>query len=530
MLFNSYLFLFAFFPVVYLVYLQLQRAGGQHHLVFLALASLVFYGAWDVAFLPVLMGSIVVNFLCMRLVLSPESPVPASGAVAAGICFNLAVLGYFKYSGFLVDMLFGADSPLSAWTYQGGLPLGISFFTFQQIVYLVDARRGWVRDHSALNHSLFISFFPHAIAGPIIRHNELIPQFSEVRGRNRSYDLGVGLSIFAIGLFKKTVIADTVAVWADKAFAAAGTGQVGCIEAWLGTLAYALQIYYDFSAYSDMAVGLAWMLGVELPLNFFSPYKATSIIEFWRRWHMTLSRFLREYLYYPLGGNRRGVSRQYLNIMVVMLLGGLWHGAGWNFVLWGGLHGIALLVNHAWRSVARRLGLPGAEAAGRARRLAGWLVTLVIVVAAWVPFRAPDFAVTGVMYDAMFVTGPTRIAGEWAVDKGAATGNLERVKRFVILMMRPRSLWPDANDSAEVNVLLNPDSYYPVVLVLCLLLTVTLPNVGQIFAEHWRVHPMQIRSWLRWRPTMSWAVISALLLVAGVSRLGGFSPFLYFQF
>jgi len=275
--------------------------------------------------------------------------------LVAGIVLNLSALGWFKYANFIA-------STVDRWVEAGFtlapivLPLAISFFTFQQIAYLVDAYRTARSEPDWLQYALFVSFFPQLIAGPIVHHREMLPQFDEVGRRGPALrDLEVGATIFAIGLFKKVVIADGVAPWSTEVFESVALGAwPGLVESWGAALAYTFQLYFDFSGYSDMAVGLGLLFGIRLPLNFASPYRATSIVEFWRRWHITLSRFLRDYLYIPLGGNRRGPARRYLNVMITMVLGGLWHGAGWTFIAWGALHGVYLLINYAWRAVLGR--------------------------------------------------------------------------------------------------------------------------------------------------------------------------------
>jgi D-alanyl-lipoteichoic acid acyltransferase DltB (MBOAT superfamily) len=307
-----------------------------------------------------------------------------------GLAGNLMVLGYFKYANFFVDNL-NAVAGLDLYLGQVVLPLGISFFTFQKIAFLVDAYRGRVERLNLLDFSLFVSFFPQLIAGPIVHHSEIIPQLRRHEPVGAPF-FALGLAIFTLGLAKKVLLADTAAVYVGPAFDAAAAGtSLDALTAWGAALAYAAQLYFDFSGYSDMAIGAGLLFGLRLPFNFDSPYQATSIIDFWRRWHITLSRFLREYLYIPLGGNRKGPARRFVNLFVTMLLGGLWHGAGWTFVIWGGLHGLYLIANHGWRALRRRLG-PGASASTPLTRLLAWAVTFLAVLVAWVFFRAPDLA------------------------------------------------------------------------------------------------------------------------------------------
>ena len=353
MLFNSEIFLFLFLPLTLLVFYLLGHFGKiKLALASLVIASLLYYGWWKPIYLPLILGSMTVNYGLGYLIQKLQrSGATGKATLVVGIVFNLGLLGYFKYANFFVDnlnALSGDDWKLAPIL----LPLAISFFTFQQIAYLVDVHQKKAQEVDLLRYALFVTFFPQLIAGPIVHHSEMMPQFANKNiGRFQLANLITGGMIFAIGLFKKVVLADNIAPYATAVFNASAEGNsVPFVDAWTGVLAYTFQIYFDFSGYSDMAIGLGRMVGICLPLNFNSPYKATGIIDFWRRWHMTLSRFLRDYLYIPLGGNRMGPSRRYVNMITVMLLGGLWHGAGWNFVIWGALHGVYLGVNHAWRS------------------------------------------------------------------------------------------------------------------------------------------------------------------------------------
>ena len=377
MLFSSPEFLFAFLPItIVCVHLTARLTNGATAIMVLVAASLFFYGWWNPPFLLLLGASVVGNF-AMGTLLARR---PTKALLAVGVVFNLGLIAYFKYAGFLIGIFgdFSAGDIV--------LPLAISFFTFQQIAYLVDVYQGKVRETNFFHYCLFVTFFPQLIAGPIVHHSEVIPQFkSENALRTNTTDLLVGLAIFVIGLYKKVVIADGVAVWSDSVFDASIAPSL--FEAWGGVLAYTFQIYFDFSGYSDMAIGLARIFGIRLPMNFDSPYKAANIVDFWRRWHMTLSRFLRNYLYIPLGGSRKGLARRYVNLMATMLLGGLWHGAAWTFVFWGGLHGAYLIVNHAWRGLMRGLGRDPENPTVLGRGLSR-LATFLAVVVAWTFFRA----------------------------------------------------------------------------------------------------------------------------------------------
>jgi alginate O-acetyltransferase complex protein AlgI len=394
MLFNSPLFLFAFLPVFLMVYFAFGTFGFLSlATLWLLVASLVFYG-WDdpVRLTAIILASITFNYVVGRRLIADRSKL----VLAIGVAGNLLLLGYFKYANFLVDTV-GA---LTGWTpplARVALPIGISFYSFTQIAFLVDAYRRQAREYHPLRYGVFVTFFPHLIAGPIIHHKEIMPQFDNAFVyRLQPEKLKLGLFWFATGLFKKVMFADSVGTYANLFFNAVASGKsVGFSDAWIGTLAYGFQLYFDFSGYSDMAIGLALMIGIVFPLNFASPYKATSLIDFWRRWNMTLSRFLRDYLYIPLGGNRRGPIRRYLNLLITMLLGGLWHGASWNFAVWGGIHGLGLLVNHAWRSTTERTGW-------RLPIMLSQLLTLALVMFAWVPFRADTLTHAVMIWRAMF--------------------------------------------------------------------------------------------------------------------------------
>ncbi len=376
MLFASLTFLLGFLPfVISGAFLTRRLFGVRACLGFLVLASLVFYGWHYPPYVLLLVGSVLANFL-LALTIHREG---RKLTLVIGVTLNLGLLGWFKYAGFFAGML-EAISGTSIGLAAIALPLGISFFTFQQIAYLVDIYQGKARPGHALQYAFFITFFPQLIAGPIVHHSQLIGQLSDKRfAAFRAEDVAAGALLFCIGLAKKVLIADTLAVGADTMFLTDSLGvPLSMAESWLGMLCYTFQIYFDFSGYTDMALGLGLMFGLVLPENFRSPYKSKSIIEFWRRWNMTLSAFLRDYLYFPLGGNRRGPIRRYANLWIVMLLGGLWHGAGMQFVMWGALHGLYLTVNHVW---SRHL--PGILPRG-----VGYVLTFLAVVIAWVFFRA----------------------------------------------------------------------------------------------------------------------------------------------
>ncbi|MFX4267431.1 MBOAT family O-acyltransferase [Aliarcobacter butzleri] len=391
MLFNSYEFIFIFLPVMFVVYFYLNSKrlilGAK---IWLVVGSLFFYSYWNVIYLPLILLSIFVNYgVGLSLVNHEKIRISSKTILSFGIVFNLGLLGYFKYTDFFLDNfngIFGTNIPLPHII----LPLGISFFTFTQIAFLVDAYKQEAKEYSLINYMLFVTYFPHLLAGPILHHKEMMPQFASKYNWVKNYrNIALGLFIFSIGLFKKVVIADTFAVWANAGFDTATT--LNLIEAWATSLSYTFQLYFDFSGYTDMAIGISLMFNIKLPINFNSPYKALSIQDFWRRWHMTLSRFLRDYLYIPLGGNRKGNIRTYVNLITTFLLGGLWHGAGWTFIIWGLLHGIALAIHRLWQSLGFRM-----------NKILAWFITFNFINITWIFFRAKDFESAMKVLSSMF--------------------------------------------------------------------------------------------------------------------------------
>jgi alginate O-acetyltransferase complex protein AlgI len=376
MLFNSSLFIFGFLPLTLgILYLLVWCGQKQWAIRWLALASIVFYAMWNIDYVPILLGSILVNYALGAAILSSRRH--KNLWLLAGLIFNLGALAYFKYTVFILReiapfFLSGASVPAIT------LPLGISFFTFTQIAYLVDCKREKAKHYCFSDYVAFVTFFPHLVAGPILQHKSFMPQLERARFSNpRLIKLYWGVVFFAVGLFKKVIIADTLAPYVSALFAPQASLTI--LQAWNAGLLYTFQLYYDFSGYSEMALGLGFMMNIRIPLNFNSPYKARSVSEFWYRWHMSLSRFLREYLYIPLGGNRVGKIRHLINLFVTMLLGGFWHGAGWTFLFWGGLHGTYLVINHLWRRT--KIIIPSVLCHA---------LTFLVVVIAWVFFRAPD--------------------------------------------------------------------------------------------------------------------------------------------
>jgi alginate O-acetyltransferase complex protein AlgI len=514
MLFNSVLFIGVFLPLTLLAFYGLRRVRYDAALSVLVLASLAFYGFWEWRYLLLFSFSIGFNYgvgQLLRRLNSKPSERPASYALAFGVIINLGLLGYFKYADFFVRTINAAGFE---WQVEHVvLPLAISFFTFQQVSYLVDIKRGVRQQARLIEYALFVTFFPQLIAGPIVRLQEVMPQFQLGRFKTKwQRDIAIGISIFGVGLAKKVLLADTAEVYVTKAFrfAELGTG-VTFLEAWGAALAFGFQIYFDFSAYSDMAIGLARMFGIRLPLNFASPYKASSIIEFWRTWHMTLSRFLRDYLYLGLGGNRHGVFRRYANLMITMLIGGLWHGAGWNFMVWGAIHGAFLIINHAFRAVLGR-GVSLGPILNRCFLIVATILTFVAVTWAWVFFRAGDFEAAMMLTGAMFgVNGfdiPDAGIVAWLVE---GSGAWEGSRQVVVLSGLLGIVW-------------------------------LLPNTQQIFrrygpglkSDRSNLHRPRHSFWLlvEWRMNAPMAIGSAVLMAVSLVfvLVGRTGEFIYFQF
>lgn len=519
MLFNSHAFIFLFLPLTFLVFFALARASHVMAAGWLAAASLFFYGWWNPVYVGLLMVSIVFNYLAgMRIAraVAQGREQQRKWLAVLAIAANLALLGYYKYSNFFLANaagLMGFMPPQAEII----LPLGISFFTFTQIAFLVDTFKGKVQEYRFVHYCLFVTYFPHLIAGPILHHAEMMPQFAQSSTYRMQADkIAAGLTIFIIGLFKKVILADGIAPYVGPLYALPGAGVAPTLlEAWCGVLAYSLQLYFDFSGYSDMAIGLSLMFGVRLPINFHSPYKAVNIIEFWRRWHITLSRFLRDYLYVPLGGNRRGEARRYLNLVVTMLLGGFWHGAGWTFVVWGLLQGIYLCVNHAWRSLRAMWGHNLAQSTR-----VGTVAAIMLTFTAWLVGLA-FFRADTVPHALQIVCGMFGLNGFSLPDQWLAK-------------------WGTFGAWLAVNGVAFGDSRGLVTaglvnwIVILLVIVWFAPNTQQILARHKPAllipRDMTAARRLVWRPTVAVALLSAALAFAAIAHLHRQSEFLYFQF
>ena len=511
MLFNSAEFIFLFLPITLLGFFLLARVAQIYATSWLFAASLFFYGWWDWKYLGLLLASITFHFFVGMGLSRLEKPV-SKWLLITAITIDLFALVYFKYA----DMFIGTWNIVSSSQVsllQFILPLGISFFTFTQIAYLVDVYEGKVKEMRPVHFGLFVTYFPHLIAGPVLHHREMMPQFSsKLTYKPRMSMFAVGLSIFAVGLAKKVLLADNLSTYAN-AFFSAPQGN-GFLQAWNGVLAYAFQLYFDFSGYSDMAVGLSIMFGIKLPINFFSPYKSKDISAFWRRWHMTLSRFLRDYLYIRMGGNRNGKIRRYFNLIMTMFLGGLWHGAGWNFALWGLMHGAYLCAHEAWRAIFGRY-IPNNSLTD----VVAISITFLAVVFAWVPFRSSGIESTlsiwGMMVGMSGISAPEAFfslfpaAGELLKGLGvtqAIGGGAVMVFGYAWIM-------------------------------LAAIIAFAAPNTYQIHRKFKAaIIDLQFKQELNLRTTVSarfngaWAAYVALILCASFLYLTRPSEFLYFQF
>ena len=538
MLFNSYAFICAFLPVtLFGVWLLRHNSSNRPTLSWLIACSVAFYGLWNPLSLAIITPSLVINYglgrLIQRQLAAPQARERAASALlAGGVVFNLCFLGYFKYKNFFLDSLnwgFGTGFELSALL----LPLGISFITFQKIAFLVDVRASTIKKFDAFEFLIFVFFFPQLIAGPIVHFREMVPQFNDLKPGLSSQHLAVGLGIFAIGLFKKAILADGVAPHANAIFQAAERGDTPTlIWAWIGAMAYTLQIYFDFSGYSDMAIGLARMVGIRLPANFNSPLKASSIIDFWARWHLTLTRFLTAYIYTPivmnltrarmasgkavLGRNAKSIGAFAVLVawptVITMAVSGVWHGAGTTFILWGLLHGVFLCINHAWR-----LWRPAWDKRQYDRIMStpGRLLTLIAVIVSMVLFRAKTLAAASAMLAAM--TGGHGVALPHAV-----VNRLGSVGQWLLSI----GVGADFSSGASLQ---------SAVLWLTVLGVIALwaPNSLEIMSRfepalHFRGNLVSRRWQADLRP--GWAAAFGLVLAAGVLSLNQISEFLYWQF
>jgi len=528
MLFNTYEFIFLFLPITLILFYASIKFTGLKFInntlfpvVILIVASLFYYGWYNPTYLLLIIFSVLFNYsIGYTLAKYKSARFFNSFSISKlflliGISINLMVLAYFKYANFFIDnfnLLAGIDFHLEKII----LPLAISFFTFQQIAFLVDTYKGKTKEHNFLHYCLFVTFFPQLIAGPIVHHKDMMPQFEKRETfRFNPENLSVGATIFIIGLLKKVIIADSISVYATPVFIAAEQNVIlTFFEAWGGTLAYSFQIYFDFSGYSDMAIGLARMFGILIPLNFNSPYKSLNIIEFWKCWHMTLSRFLKNYLYIPLGGNRKGKIRRNINLMITMLLGGLWHGAGWPFLFWGMLHGMYLVINHGFRAIRRSLGSKLADTTLLGCSVSRF-ITFTTVNIAWVFFRAESF------------TGAQNIIKGMS---GLNGFNLDyRLAQYFPFLLK----WVEFK-GLNMGSFLNRG--IPIIFVSWLIVWYA-PNTQELMSRYKPAYKTYSDiakpiywSKLKWNPSVMMAIITALVFLYTIINIGNKSEFIYYQF
>lgn len=511
MLFNSYIFIFLFLPLCLMGFYILQNRQATLAKVWLTCFSLWFYGYFNRSYLLIMICSILGNYLVHRCIIAGRNSINGKMTrhiIITGVALNLSVLFYFKYFDFFIDninSLFGSSFPLKNIL----LPLGISFFTFQQISFLVDTYRGELDEVSFVDYSLFVSFFPQLIAGPIVVHEEMIPQFNRIGNDSRSKEEKMeifikGVYVFVLGLAKKILIADTFGVAVDLAYS--NVNAINGFESLITILFYSLQLYFDFSGYCDMAKGIAGMFGMHIANNFDSPYKAINILDFWKRWHITLSRFFTKNIYIPLGGNRKGEGRMYLNYLIVFFLSGLWHGAGWNFILWGMMHGVLYVVTKWWtKQKETHVIEKSVDEGGKITlvkkgmfKVLACLLTFTYVSIAWVYFRASDVTQANTLLMNIFTK-------QWALPGSGFTDAFNLGEFWYVLKIFKLAALPYAK-------------YYIMILFSAFTIVVTFfgKNVDELAKE--------------FKPTVMNATITAVLFLWCVVSLSGVSTFLYFNF
>lgn len=526
MLFFDYAFLLGFLPAALLGHLLLLKYKKNLVVSWLGACSLLFYMLWEPKNLIPLGVSIIFNYAAGAAILNTHAASRRKKILVLSLALNILFLGFYKYRTFLESLLQGADPLTQKNSLPQDLPLGISFFTFTQIAYLVDCARQRFQNYRFQEYLLFVTYFPHLIAGPIMHHQEMMPQFSNLTRQTYQWEnLSLGLSMFVVGLLKKTLIADYFSPAVKVVFDTSPGATLTFIEAWVGTFAYSIQIYFDFSGYCDMALGISKMFGVRLPLNFFAPYQATSFIDFWRRWHMTLGRFLRDYVYIPLGGNKNGTAFKMINLILTMLIGGVWHGAGWTFIIWGLIHGALLALNHGVRHFlkpAQSHSFLGAFLRQNGKKLG----VFIGVSLAWVPFRAPSAESMLAVWKACFGLNGV------AVPKHFLLGKVEAVAPFL------QKLGVHVMEFVPVHSV----AMMAIVLVV-LPLTLFMPNALQIFRKYahdlaYLEQEKHLASFLKsphprfltWAPTIGWALTFAFALILGFWVRHETVEFLYFQF
>ena len=509
MLFNSYAFLFCFLPILLLCWYGVSSFTTTALSLVLLIASAVFYGLWGLEFFLLLIIMVGLNYFAGLLLLKEDSEergyldgrISRKSFLAIILIINLLPLIWFKYSDFIISniaSLFELDINFTP----PGLPLGISFYTFIQIAWIVGVYNRQIKPEGFTRHALFSACFPYVISGPIVRYEQIGPQFDSLSGLNAN-SIAKGFSLFALGLAKKVLIADSIAIYANAIFNGAEKGfPLTTLEAWLGSFAYTFQLYFDFSGYTDMAIGLGLMIGIKLPENFNSPYKSTGIVDFWRRWHITLGSWLKDFLYIPLGGNRGGKLKQYRNLFLTMLIGGAWHGAGWTFIIWGALHGFMLSINHYFRAKIKDTSLQKSLSTIYCR-IFFIIITFLLINFCWVIFRAQTLSGAYTIYSAMF--------GQGTITDPSLYQNMQGLDLFIAKYL--------------------PHHYFQGwipfgLFILCSIIVWVFPNCHTIFNGY----KDGSSSFISFKPSKSWAYALSILVFITLILVSRKSTFLYFQF
>ena len=516
MLFDSYLFLFLFLPIALLGYYLIAKLKNPRFAIIWLVAVSLFFCAWaNPVYLAPIIGSVLFNYTIGVTLARPASKERRKLIMVLAVAANILLLGYFKYTNFFIsniNVLLATDIHILTIA----LPLAVSFYTLTQIAYLVDIYRGEVYGGGFWEYLLFVTFFPKLISGPIVRMKQFMPQLTECyKPRLNVTNIAIGLTSIFLGLFKKVILADHLGAYANPVFDAATLESgISFFNSWTGALAYTFQLYFDFSGYCDIAIGIGLMFSIRLPLNFYSPYKAKSIIDFWRRWHITLSRFIRDYIYIPLGGNRTDFLRQMVNLMVAMIIAGFWHGAGWTFIIWGALHGIYLVINHIWQRLKRVANCSDKNSTwwGSAVSI---LITFFAVVLAWVFFRSDSVsAAIEILKGMVGIYGfHIHFADYSAI--GQLLGPIGI--RFDYI--------PGFSSAAIIWILLS--------LYICWF----LPNVQEYMSESQPAldsfpgeNTTPRFTFFKWKPSVGNAIAIALVAVVAILSINQISKFIYFQF
>ncbi len=517
MLFNSFAFILVFLPLTLMACHYARNSSKDRAIYCLIICSLIFYGWWNVGYLTLVLFSLASNYIISSNLIATKPEKVRKFQIYLGIFINLSLLCYFKYYNFAIETLDSVGIHYFE-TKTLILPLAISFITFQQIAFLCDCYFRKITQFRLKDYLLFITFFPQLIAGPIVYGPNMFPQYKKSNAFKicRS-SLTIGFSIFLLGLFKKVFIADSFKPFADLVFSSPSNVDITLIEAWGGVLCYGFQLYFDFSAYSDMAIGLARIFNIHLPINFNSPYKAKSVIEFWHRWHITLSIFLKDHIYIPLGGNRHGIPRKYSYLFITMVLGGLWHGAGFNFLIWGALHGIYLIMNHAWKDSSAK-GYVISFLKTKIYNYLSLVMTFLAIMFAWAFFRAESLPCA-----INIIKGMTCINGMVIPEHYLNWSPIPNISYWLEHLHIHAGTIPLFQGSLEISV-----------LALGFVLICKFPNTNQVFynelpAYQDCLYPKKAGA-IEWSTTKTWGMVFALISVIVLMMMNNVTEFLYYQF